>query len=329
MSKIDISTRTIIKLFGFALLLWFLWAIRDILILLFVVLILVAAFSPTVDYLEKSGLPRLLAVILIYLVLLICLSFLVYLIVPPIVEQVNELTHNLPYYIDKTNVFYSQVKDYLPQFQSGLQNLASALGRFTDNIWSAGLAVFGGIIAFVTVMVLTFYILLEKDGFDSVIVSLIPKEYKGKVLTILHKVGKKMGTWLRGQLLLCLIIAILDFVVFYILNLPFALVLAVLGGILEIIPTIGPILAAIPAIIMALTISPLTAIIVGLALLGIQQLESQILVPKIMGRAMGLSPVIVIIALLIGGKLFGIGGAILAVPAATVLIIIIKEWRKT
>jgi len=329
MTKIDISTKTILKILGLVILFWFLWAIRDILVLLFVVLILVAAFHPTIDILEKHRVPRLLSVILLYLGLLLAFSFLIYLIVPPIIVQVNELTQNLPLYTEKTNLLYGQIKDYLPSLQNNLENIANNLGKFTTNIWSAGLSIFGDLIYFITVLVLTFYALLEKNGLDAVLVSSLPLSHKEKILNIFHKIGVKMGSWLRGQLLLCLIIAILDFIVLLILGVPYALVLAVLAGILEIIPNIGPVLGAIPAILVGLTVSPLTALIIGLAFLGVQQLESQILVPKIMGRAVGLSPIIVIIALLVGGKLLGIGGAILAVPAATAIIVAISEWRKT
>ena len=328
MTKIDISTRTILKIIGIVLLFWFLWAIRDIMVLLFVVLILVAAFHPTVDLLENHKIPRFLSVILIYFVLALAFSFLIYLIVPPIITQVTELTHNLPYYSEKTNLVYSQVKDYLPALQNNLESVASNLSKFTNNAWAAGLSVFGGLIYFITAMVLTFYALLEKNSFDSIFLSLFPVNYKEKISGIFSKIGAKMGSWLRGQLLLCLIIAVLDFIVLMIVGVPYALVLAVLAGILEIIPNIGPVLGAVPAILIGLTISPWTAVVIAICFFGIQQLENHILVPKIMGKAVGLSPVIVIIALLIGGKLLGIGGAILAVPAATAIVVAITEWRK-
>ena len=175
MTKIDISTRTVLKFFGIALLFWFLWAIRDILVIIFVVLILVAAFHPTVDKLEKNKVPRPLSVIIVYLILLAFFSLLVYLIVPPIVSQVIELIQNLPYYTDKTNLFYGQIKDYLPAMQNNLENIATSLSKFTTNLWSAGLTVFGGLVYFITVLVLTFYALLEKNGFDAALLAVLPE----------------------------------------------------------------------------------------------------------------------------------------------------------
>lgn len=328
-TTIEISSITILKVFGVAVLLWFLWYIRDILILLFVVGILVATLSPSVEKLYTKKIPRLLSVILIYLVLIILFSLLVYLIVPPIIVEINKLIQNSPAFIERISPIYYQSKGYLPVFQQSLENIAGTLNRLTTNVWSAALTIFGGLVSFVTILVLTFYMLLEKESIDHIVISFLPIDRKDRILKIIQKVGKKMGSWLRGQLLLCLVIGVIDFIILSILGVPYALILAVLAGILEIIPTLGPVLGAIPAILVALTISPLTALIVTIGYLGVQQLENHILVPKVMGKAVGLSPVIVIIALIIGAKLLGIAGAILAVPAAAVIQVLVSEWRRT
>lgn len=327
-TTIDISATTILKIFGIALGLWLLWYIKSVLIILFVVAILVAAFSPVVEKLYKKKVPRILSVLLIYTGLVFLFALLIYLIVPPIALQVREFTHNLPAFIERTSPIYYQFKEYLPALQQSLENLAATLNKLTANIWSATLTIFGGLVSFLTIFVLTFYILLEKESITNFLISVLPLDHKDKIVEVLKKIGDKVGAWLRGQLILCVIIAIATLIILIIFRVPYALILAVLAGILEIIPTIGPILAAIPAILLALTISPLTALIVALCYFGLQQLESQILVPKIMGKVVGLSPVIIIIALLVGAKLFGILGAILAVPAAAAVIVAASEWKK-
>jgi len=326
-TTIEVSTLTILKFFGIAFLLWFLWYIKGILILLFVVMILVAALSPLVEKLYKKKVPRFLSVILIYLVLLLLLASLIYLIVPPVALQVKELTHNAPYYIEKVSPIYYQVQEYLPTFQQSLENIATSLNKLTTNIWSATLTIFGGLLSALTILVLTFYMLVGKETIFNILVSFLPIAHKEKILGIFQKVGLKMGAWLRGQLILCLVIGLATFVILAILGVPYALILAILAGILEIVPTIGPIIAAIPAILLAFAISPLTALIVLLSYFGVQQLECQILVPKIMGKVVGISPVIIILALLIGAKLLGIAGAILAVPIAATLSVAFTEWR--
>jgi len=326
-TTIEISTKTILKIFGIAILFWFLWAIRNILVSLFVVAILVAAFSPLVEKLYKKKVPRFLSVFLIYLILTFLFSMLVYLIVPPIVWQVREFTHNLPLFIQRIALISDQFQEYLPIFQKSLENVAQNLSKLTLNIWSATLTIFGGLVSFLTVLVLTFYILVGKEKIKGILISFVPEKQKEQVVRIFQKVGLKIGAWVRGQIILCLLIGLVSYIILAIFKVPYALILAVIAGVLEIVPNIGPILSGLVAILFALSISPFTALIVGISYLGVQQLESQILVPKIMGKAVGVSPVLVIVALLVGGKLFGVAGAILAIPVAAAIQVVVSEWR--
>jgi len=326
-TTLSISTATILKIFGVAILLWFLWYIRDILILLFVVMILVAALSPLVEKLYRKRIPRFLSVMLIYLLILFFFVFLIYLIVPPVALQVKELTHNISYYAEKITPVYQQVETSLPALQKSLESIASSLNKLTTNLWAAAVTIFGGLVSFVTVLVLTFYLLLERESIINVLIDFLPVAHKDKILSVFQKAGVKIGAWFRGQLILCLAIGVIDFIILAIFGIPYALVLGILGGILEVVPTIGPILSAVPAILLALAISPWTALFVALSYLGVQQLESQILVPKVMGKVVGVSPVIIILALLIGAKLLGIAGAILAVPIVATSQVVFTEWR--
>ena len=147
-----------------------------------------------------------------------------------------------------------------------------------------------------------------------------------KIFEVMNKIGFKMGGWLRSQFILMIIVGVADGIILMILGVPYALTLAVWGGLTEVIPYIGPWLGLIPAFIVAFTISPLKGLLIFIAYIIIQQLESQFLVPKIMGKAVGLSPVIIILAILIGAKLMGILGVLIAVPAAAAISVIIQEW---
>ena len=251
----------------------------------------------------------------------------VYLIIPPIAVQVREFALNLPSYIQKISPTIAQYKEYFPALQQGLDKISSSLSQLSTSLIQATLTIFGGLVSFITILVLVFYILVGKEKIGNTLLSLLPLDKKDRVVAIFQKVGQKIGSWVRGQIILCLIIFLITWLILTILGIPYALILALLAGILEIIPTVGPILASIPAILLGFVISPLYALIVALCYFGVQQLENHILVPKIMGKAVGLSPVVVIIALLIGSKLLGIGGAILAVPVAAVLVILLSEWR--
>jgi predicted PurR-regulated permease PerM len=324
---IEVSTATVLKIFGVAVFLVFLWYIRQILILLGVVMILVSALSPVVDYLQQRRIPRVLAIIFIYFVLFVLFSSAVYLIAPPIISEIIQLARNAPLYFNKLSLLSYQLIEYQPLLQKGLENIATTLNNLTYNFVGATLSLFGGLGYFVAVCVLTFYLLLGKESLSETLISFFPINYKEQMVSALHKIAQKLGAWVRGQLLLCFIIGLACYIVLLILHIPYALLLAILAGVLEIIPTIGPILSAIPAILFAFTISPWTALIVGLSYLLIQQIESQLVVPKVMGRMVGVSPVVVIIALMIGTKLLGIGGAILAVPVAAVVQVAFSEWK--
>lgn len=324
---IDISALTILKVIGILLLLWFLWSIKQVLVLLFVVMILVSALSPIVEKLHKQKVPRFLAVLLIYLFFGGIIFLLFYLILPIFISQTRQLIAYLPILIAKISPIYHQISDYLPLFQQNLQGIVEVLNKYSSNIWLVIINLFGGILSFFTVLVLTFYFLVGRESVKQAFVSYLPPKWHEIVLRIARKVGNKMGAWLRGQIVLCLLIGLMSYIALVILRIPYALILAVIAGILEIIPTIGPIISAIPAALIAFWVSPFSALIVVLAYLGIQQLESQIIAPKLFSKIIGLSPIIIIIALLIGAKLLGIVGAILAIPTALAIQVLVKEIR--
>lgn len=325
--KFDISTSTIIKLALAVLAVWFLFAIKDVLVLFFIVLVIVAALAPIVDNLSKY-IPRWLSVLLFAVILLGVLSLIGVLLVPLIITELQMLSVNLPIIMSKLGPLYQSIQDSVGNYQEGLFNISSQLARISTNIYSTTIGFISGFIALLTVFVLTFYMLLEKDSIKNFIQQTIPIDSHEKIVIILKKISEKMGGWLRGQVFLMLAVGILDGIALAVLGVPYALVLALWGGLTEVIPFIGPWLGLVPAFLVALTISPVKAIIVLVVFVLIQQLEAQFLAPKIMGKAVGLSPVIIILALLIGAQLMGILGVIFAIPAAAVVSVIIQEWRE-
>lgn len=325
--KIDISFATMLKIIIAIFAIWFLFAIREIVVLFFIVLVIVSATAPLVDKMSRF-MPRILALIILSLILITLLVAIGFLLIPPVINQIAQIATDLPYYIDKINPAYYQIKTIVAHYQDSLLNFSNQLGSFTSGIYTTTVSFFGGIVAIVTILVLSFYLLLEQNSIKSSLKQLIPDEHQERLLSVINKISVKMGNWLRGQGILMLTIGLLEGIVLGILNIPFALTLAVWGGLTEVIPYIGPWLGLIPAFIVAYTISPLMAIIVLIAFILIQQLEGQILVPKIMGKAVGLSPVIIILSLLIGAKLMGILGVIIAVPVAAAISVIISEWSE-
>ncbi len=323
--KLDISTGTILKVAGIILGIWFLYAIREVVVLFFIVLVIVAALGPLVDKMSKY-IPRLLALIILTTVFFSLVTLVGYLLVPPILEQLRNLATNLPFILDQLGPFYQNLRDSIVNYQEGLLNLTNQFGRLTTGIYSTTIGFISGIVAIATILVLSFYMLLEQESLKNFLHQIIPIEKKEKLFDLLRKISNKMGSWLRGQFLLMLIVGLLNGIVLAVVGIPYALTLAVWGGLTEVVPYIGPWLGLIPAFVIALTISPLKAFLVLILYIVIQQLEAQFLVPKIMGRAVGLSPVIIILSLLAGAKLMGILGVIIAVPIAAALSVLVQEW---
>ncbi|MCL5410849.1 MAG: AI-2E family transporter [Patescibacteria group bacterium] len=323
--KFDISTLTILKVAVGILLVWLIYSLRDIVVLLFIVLVIVAAMGPLVDRMSKY-IPRLLAVILLSVIFVGIITAIGFLIAPPIIEQIKQLAINLPYYVNKLGPFYENIKNTLPNYQENIFNFSSKLSGLSSGVYSTTISFIGGVIYLVTILVLSFYMLLEENSLKNFLRQTIPLEHKEKSFEIARKISLKMGSWFRGYFLLMLIIGILDGIALFSLGIPYALTLAVWGGLTEMIPYIGPWLGLIPAFLVALAISPWKALFVLIAFVIIQQLEGQFLAPKIMGKAVGLSPVIIILSLLSGAKLMGILGMIIAVPIAAVLSVLIEEW---
>lgn len=325
--KIDISNSTILKIILAVVLVWFFYAIREVVLLFFIVVVIVSALGPLVDNMSKY-VPRFLALIILALVFIGGLTAVGFLIIPPVVNQIGELAVNLPSIITRFGPIYTSWHDVIISYQSNLLNISSQLSKITSGIYSTTLGFIGGVVAFFTVLVLSFYMLLEENFIKNFFHQVVAYEQKEKFSEILGKITSKMGKWLRGQCLLMLIIGFLDGIVLLILGIPYTLTLAVWGGLTEVIPYIGPCLGIIPAVIIAYTISPIKALFVIIAYVVIQQLEAQFLVPKIMGKAVGLSPVIIIFAILVGAKLMGVMGVLVAIPAAAAIAVIIQYWSE-
>lgn len=319
----DISIWAILKILGVVFVLAMLAKILDILLLFYIVLILVAALSPVVDKWSKK-MNRVVAISLLYLILFAVISAVLLIVVPPLLFQMQELLNSLPNYFGDSGV--GQVLNTQAQStQSYLSSITERLPNLSGQIYTATKDVFGVFVAAFTVIVLTFYLLLEEHGVRKFISQYLPIAERDRVMGIFHEIGNKMGAWMRGQLTLGLIIGIVTAFGLTILGLPYVVALAVWAGFTELIPYIGPILGAIPAILIAFTISPLVGILTIAFYIIVQQLESNFLVPKIMQKAVGLSPVIIILAMLIGGKLAGLMGIILAIPTAVIVSVLITE----
>ncbi len=300
---------------------WIIIQIREVLVALFVSYILMAAITPYVEYLRKKRVPKPIAVIIPYVVAIAGVLLIIITLLPFFVGQISLLLSRLPYYLNQDFTIMGTRIDS--------QQISSVAASELSNIGGNAVAItsklFGGVVSVISIFAISFYLLLYRGKFVDGLTSLFPKSYQEKASATLDQVEDKLGAWLRGQLVLSGFIGILTWVILTLLGVDYALPLAVIAGLLEIVPTIGPIISAIPAIIVALNVSPFLAIIVGISYFFIQLLENNILVPRIMQRAVGLNPIVIILGIIIGGKLLGIAGALLAIPFISLLIVAYKN----
>ncbi|MBU2081183.1 AI-2E family transporter, partial [Patescibacteria group bacterium] len=265
------------------------------------------------------------------LILFLFISLIIYLIIPPIIEQVSELINNFPRYSEKIISISSVLKNYsiqhgiLDQAKNSLDAVNSGLQTMVGGIFSTISNIFNGFFAFFLILVLTFYIEAEENFVKKVVWLFAPKKKQAYIINVINRIQKKIGLWLRGQIILCLVIFILSYIGLSALNVKYALILALVAGATEFVPYLGPILGAIPAVFLAFTQAPLLALFVAIFYFVIQQCENHILVPKVMEKAVGIHPVVSIIALIIGFKVAGVVGAILSIPVAVALGVLIKD----
>ncbi|HWY79358.1 MAG TPA: AI-2E family transporter [Candidatus Sulfotelmatobacter sp.] len=300
---------------------WFIFQIRDIILSLFLSYIIMATILPIVTYLRKRHVPKLIAVLVPYFSILILLFALIIPLIPFVIQQLGLLISGFPKYLHQSaDVFHLNIN--INQLQGYLNNQFATL---SSNALEVTTTLFGGLFSIITVFIVSLYLLLYNDSFKKTFARLFHRNQHEKVLTILSHVNEKLGAWFQGQILLSLTIGLLTWIALMLLGIPFALPLALLAGILEIVPTLGPTLSAIPAVIVALTISPTMALVMVVTYILIQMLENQLIVPKIMERAVGLNPVIVILGVTIGANLMGMVGALLSIPFISFVIVVYKS----
>lgn len=292
-----------------------LFEIKSILVSVFLAYILTSTLAPIVDYLILKKFSRGLAVILVYVLLIFALTFIIFPLVPFIVSQSRSFVDHFPPYLDRVNQLFGINPEI--DLASFIKNELDILGK---NAFFLTSKVFSGLFSFVTTVVISIYLLLDRDRFQKTFINF--KE----TLTALET---RLGNWVRGQIILSFAVGLASWLGLTVIGVPFALPLAIIAGILEMVPLIGPVLSAVPAIIVALTISPTFGLLVVGLYIVVQLLENNILVPKIMQQAVGLNPIIVILGIAIGGKLLGVLGAVLAIPIIITIITIVQSQRNS
>jgi predicted PurR-regulated permease PerM len=324
---IQLSILTIIKVIGILVALVFLFLISDVLGIIFIAMILAAALEPVIHWLQQKGLHRILATVFIYLGIFVMLFGVVFALVPPVTKQASDLANHFPYYYNKVikNVVSFSGDQLSQETAKQLLPATSAADDQNNSITSTIFDVFGGLVGFILVWVIAFYFIVEEKGLKQFVSSLSPTKFQDYYLDLLDRIKLRTGAWFRGQLFTSVVVGLLYYAGLQALGVPYALLLAVLGGVFEVVPFLGPIVAAIPVVVLGFIKSPLIGILTILLYFVVQQLESSVITPRVFSERVRLNPLFSVIVILIGFKVGGLFGAILAVPVATAASVIISD----
>jgi predicted PurR-regulated permease PerM len=327
--------QTVLTVAGVAILLAALWAAREALLLIYVSALIAMGFSPLVRLIERPRtrgwrlrVPRWLAILAIYIVIVSAIVLVALMVVPPLVAQAVSLWDRMPGEFNRFQSFLIRYKLMTRPITlaEAVQNAPNGTGtNAVGTVLVALSSLIGGVFGLITILILSFYLLIEAQPMFEYVVRFVPAGRRADVVTTARQAVSKVSAWLRAQFVLAGVMGLSAAIGLGLMGVPYFYVIALVAAIGETIPIVGPVIGGITAVSVAITVSPKLAMMVGIYFLVLHQLEANILVPKIMERRVGVSPVAVLVALLIGGALWGLAGAILAIPTAAILSIVIED----
>lgn len=327
---IDVSSAAIFRVILIAVAFWFVYQILDILLMLFAAIVVASAMDPVVGWFKRKGVPRGLSLAVIYLLAIGMISGVVALALEPITDQLYQLAQSVPALVNSLH----NLVPFIPTLDkanliSGLQGellkIGDNLANISLNVVQRTSSVVAGLFTVVFVFVLAFYLELEQDSLKKFVRLVTPAKHAAYVESAVERAQRQVGRWMLAQLALGAIIGLTVGVTLAILGVPYALLLGFLAGILEIVPYIGPILSAIIGTLVGFSQSLILGVLALVVYVVVQQLENHVVVPNVMKRAVGLHPLATIIAILLGARLAGVVGIMLAIPMATVVSVVISD----
>jgi len=326
---LDISWGTIFKIALAFLGFYLIFLVRDILIWVLFAIIISVLFEPAINFLRRLHIPKALAVIFVYIGVFGILSLLIYAISPMFVTEIKQFSQLFPQYFEKIAPSLRGLGiEAFESMDAFTQVLGETLQKASSDILNALAVIFGGIGSTIFVLAIALFLSLEEKAIERVIGLLSPKKYEKYVLSLWENSQAKVAGWFGSRVLVCIFVGLAVFLTLYLFNVKYSLILAILAGILDFIPVLGPVIAGLIAFIFVGLDSWLKALFVLIAFILIQQIEGNIITPVLTKRFVGLPPVLVLVALAIGGKLLGILGAVLAIPLAGVIFEFLRDFLK-
>ena len=335
--KISIDSGTIVRTILLILLFVFLYIIRDLILVILASVVLASAIEPAIKWFVKNKVPRLLSVITIYLLLAVIVAGIFYIFVPIMLEEASNLLSASPKYLQSLDLWTSKTIgiEILSPGEKGFsigelaRETQGLIGSVSGGAFNTLSSVFGGALSLVLIIVLSFYLAVQQHGIANFLKVVTPYKYHKYVVDLWERSQYKIGRWMQGQLLLSLVIGMLVYLGLTILGVRNAILLGILAAILEIIPLFGPVLAAIPGITISFIEGSfsLSLLVAGLYII-IQQFENHLLSPIVINKVVGVSPVLVILAIIIGAQLAGFLGVLLSVPIAATLMEFVNDIQR-
>ncbi len=305
--KIEISHRTIIFAAVFGIILWLLFTIRDIILQVFVALLITLILNPLVTRLSRYKVPRALSAIIIYLLVVGIIGFALSELIPGLIDQTTDFAVSLP-------GFVSGIKLPLNLNQTFAQELSAQLSHVPQQLVGFVVSIFSNTLTILSIIIISLYLVIEWPHMEKELENFFGEQKAVSFKNTLRELESRLGGWARGQIALMLIVGLCVYVGLLLIGIPYALPLAILAAFLELVPMLGPIIAAVPAVLVGFNVSPWSGVAVAALSFLVQQVENYVFVPNIMKKSVGLSPVVTLISIIIGFKLAGVPGAILSIP---------------
>ncbi len=317
----------------------FAYLLLDLLLIVLTSVVIASAVEPAARWFTDRRIPRVLGVLIVYILSFLVIFSFLYIFMPPLFFELSDLATNLPQKLDSLDIlddqflpFYNLTTDLAPtiSLENTLIDFKDSLGDLiSGGTFATASAVFGGVFSFILILVLSFYLAVQEKGIDSLLRIITPIQHEPYVIGLWRRTQYKIGSWMKGQVLLSLLIGVLVFLGLTILRVRYAFVLAILAAGMELIPIFGPIIAAVPAVMIALADGSLTSglMVIGLYII-IQQFENHLIYPLVVKKIVGVPPIISIVSLIVGGKLFGFLGFILAVSMAAIIMELVSDTEK-
>lgn len=339
--RVHISAGTIAKVILVILLFFVAYALRDIILVVITAVVIASSIEPAVKWFRRWKITRIPAVLIVYVGIALFLASIFYFMFLPLLSETSIFLSDLPKYVGTISLWNplpdigSSAPSIVSNFSStfSLSNIIThvneAIAGFSGGFVSTLSTIFGGLLGLVLIVVLSFYLAVQENGITLFLKTITPLRHRKYVINLWNRAELKIALWMQGQIVLGVVIAVLVFLGLTILGVRHALLLAVLSGTFEIIPVFGPILFAIPGIAIAFVDSGFTlALVVTGFYIIVQQFENHLIYPLVVRKVVGVSPIIVILALIIGAKLAGFLGIILSVPLATILVEFLNDLQK-